>query len=250
MPSACAWWRTSRSGRSSPGRGFVDGDGPDGAGVRAPVRTFTVGFSDPAYDESASAAAVAAKLGTDHTEERLHPDEAMAAIPTLPVIYDEPFADSSQLPTLLVSRLARREITVALTGDGADELFAGYNRHAWCERLWGRLEAVPLRAPRPGAVLALPSPGAVDRMARVGSRGLPPSWRLRTPSTKVAKLARILPSFSPEDMYQRLTSHWPDPERPRRRPGADDTGLRHEPVAGAPDGDRTAHAPGPDDVPA
>jgi asparagine synthase (glutamine-hydrolysing) len=179
---------------------------------RAPVRTFTVGFSDPAYDESASAAAVAAKLGTDHTEERLHPDEALATIPTLPLIYDEPFADSSQLPTLLVSRLARREITVALTGDGADELFAGYNRHAWCERLWGRLEAVPLRARRAaGTVLALPSPGAVDGMVRVGSRGLPPSWRLRTPSTKVAKLARILPSFSPEDMYQRLTSHWPDP---------------------------------------
>jgi asparagine synthase (glutamine-hydrolysing) len=178
----------------------------------APVRTFTVGFSDPAYDESADAAAVAARLGTLHTDVRLHPDQAMAAIPRLPDIYDEPFADSSQLPTLLVSRLAGREITVALTGDGADELFAGYNRHAWCERLWGRLEGLPLRGRRAvGAALALPSPGAVDWVARVGSRGLPAQWRLRTPSTKVAKLARILPSFSPEDMYQRLTSHWHDP---------------------------------------
>jgi asparagine synthase (glutamine-hydrolysing) len=174
----------------------------------APVRTFTVGFSDPAYDESAEAAAVAAKLGTDHTEARLHPDEAMAAIANLPDVYDEPFADSSQLPTLLVSRLARRDITVALTGDGADEIFGGYNRHAWCERLWGRLERVPLRARRvAGAGLALPSPGAVDRMARAA----PPPWRLRIPSTKVAKLARILPSTSPEDMYQRLTSHWHEP---------------------------------------
>jgi asparagine synthase (glutamine-hydrolysing) len=174
----------------------------------APIRTFTVGFSDPAYDESAEAAAVATKLGTDHTEARLHPDEAIAAIPSLPVVYDEPFGDSSQLPTLLVSRLARREITVALTGDGADELFAGYNRHAWCERVWGRLEGVPLRARRvAGAALALPSPGAVDRMARV----VPPPWRLRIPSIKVAKLARILPSSSPEDMYQRLTSHWHEP---------------------------------------
>jgi asparagine synthase (glutamine-hydrolysing) len=178
----------------------------------APVRTFTIGFSDPAYDESTEAAAVAAKLGTEHTHAQLHPDEALAAIPELPEIYDEPFADSSQLPTLLVSRLARRDITVALTGDGADELFAGYNRHAWCERLWGRLDGVPLRARRAvGAALALPSPGAVDRLAQVGFRPLPPSRRPRIPATKVAKLARILPSFSPEDMYQRLTSHWPDP---------------------------------------
>lgn len=178
----------------------------------APVRTFTIGFSDPAYDESTEAAAVAAKLGTQHTHAQLHPDEALAAIPELPEIYDEPFADSSQLPTLLVSRLARRDITVALTGDGADELFAGYNRHAWCERLWGRLDGVPLRARRVvGAALALPSPAAVDRLAHMGFRRMPPSRRPRIPSAKVAKLARILPSLSPEDMYQRLTSHWPEP---------------------------------------
>ncbi|MDQ3449385.1 MAG: asparagine synthase (glutamine-hydrolyzing), partial [Actinomycetota bacterium] len=109
-----------------------------------PVRTFTIGFTDPAYDESAHAAAVASHLGTDHTSLRLEPAEAMAAIPDLPHVYDEPFGDSSQLPTLLVSRLARRDITVALTGDGGDELFAGYNRHAWVERLWPRLSRTPL----------------------------------------------------------------------------------------------------------
>jgi asparagine synthase (glutamine-hydrolysing) len=177
----------------------------------APVRTFTIGFSDPAYDESGDAADVAARLGAQHTEVRLGPDEAMAAIPSLSSIYDEPFGDSSQLPTLLVSRLARRDITVALTGDGADELFAGYNRHAWCERLWRRLEGWPLAGRRAvGAALAMPSPRAVDWIVDRGARRLP-AWRVRIPSTKVAKLARILPSVSPEDMYRRLTSHWQDP---------------------------------------
>jgi len=177
-----------------------------------PVRTFTIGFTDPAYDESAQAAAVASHLGTDHTYLRLEPAEAMAAIPDLPHVYDEPFGDSSQLPTLLVSRLARRDITVALTGDGGDELFAGYNRHAWVERLWPRLSRTPLALRRAAAAaLDAPSPNAVDHAARLGSRVLPSRWRLRTPAAKVTKLARILPSASPEDMYRRLTSHWPDP---------------------------------------
>ena len=114
------------------------------------VRTFTIGFADKAYDESADAGAVAAALGTDHTAVRVSEQDALDVIPELAAIWDEPFADSSQIPTLLVSRLARRDVTVCLSGDGGDELFAGYNRHAWLERLWRRAGSVPAGVRRAG----------------------------------------------------------------------------------------------------
>ena len=101
-----------------------------------PVRTFTVAFADQSFDESASAEAVAAHLGTDHTTVEMPPSEVFAIIPRVADMWDEPFSDSSQLPTHLVSQVARRSVTVALSGDGGDELFAGYNRHAWLDRVW------------------------------------------------------------------------------------------------------------------
>lgn len=111
---------------------------------RRPVNTYTIGFAESGFDESADAAAVARHLGTDHHEHHVTSREAREVIPLLPSMYDEPFADSSQIPTYLVSRFARRDVTVALTGDGGDELFGGYNRHVLAPRMWRAASSVPL----------------------------------------------------------------------------------------------------------
>lgn len=113
-----------------------------------PVKTFTIGFDEAAYDESNHARAVAEHLGTDHTEVILSSQDALAVIDDLPEIYSEPFADSSQIPTYLVSRIAREQVTVSLSGDGGDELFGGYNRHSFAEQLERKGKFVP-RALRP-----------------------------------------------------------------------------------------------------
>src|SRR5579875_910000 len=176
----------------------------------ARVRTYTIGFEDRGFDESADARRVARWLGTDHTEAIVGTADAQSVIPELPGLYDEPFADSSQIPTLLVSRLARQQVTVALSGDGGDELFAGYNRHLWWQRFAGRLERVPVPVRRAAAAaLGAPSPDAIEwafgRLARVL-----PAARVRNPSLKVRKVADIL-ALPAHDAYLRLVSHWPDP---------------------------------------
>ncbi len=174
-----------------------------------PVKTFSIGFSESAFDESSEAAAVARHLGTDHTELIVSPADARAVIPHLPDIYDEPFADSSQIPTYLVSRLARGQVSVALSGDGGDEIFAGYNRHRLAAGPWPRLERVPL---------------ALRRLASSSLRGLPPAlWdflfslspkRLRHVLTgdRMHKLATVLAGADGADLYGRLVSQWSDPE--------------------------------------
>jgi asparagine synthase (glutamine-hydrolysing) len=172
-----------------------------------PVRTFTVGFADRAFDESPEAAAVAAHLGTDHTAVHIGDAEAVEVIARLPDIWDEPFSDVSQIPTYLVSRVARREVTVSLSGDGGDELFAGYNRHAWLDRVWGRAAVMPAGTRRiASSALGRIPPALVDQAARI----LPVGWQVRNPSTKVAKLARVLAASDPEDAYRALTTHWDD----------------------------------------
>jgi asparagine synthase (glutamine-hydrolysing) len=173
-----------------------------------PVHTFTVGFADRAFDESAEAAAVAGHLGTDHTLLRVSDADAADVIPRLPDIWDEPFGDISQIPMLLVSQLARSEVTVALSGDGGDELFAGYNRHAWLERLWGHASSLPDPVRRwVGGTLGRVPPRLVDGAARA-TTVLPVGWQVRNPATKLAKVGKVLAASGPEDAYLSLASHW------------------------------------------
>ena len=177
-----------------------------------PVMTFTIAFHDDSYNEAEHAKAVARHLGTDHTELYVTPEQAMSVIPKLSTLYDEPFADSSQLPTYLVAELARRHVTVSLTGDGGDELFGGYNRYIWASGVWRRVRAVPagMRELAAHAVTAF-SPGQWDRIFKVAGPLLPGRLRVRLPGEKLHKLAGMLDAASPEDVYLRLVSLWQDP---------------------------------------
>jgi len=175
-----------------------------------PVRTFSIGFRESDYDEADQARAVAHHLGTDHTELYVMPRDALAVVPHLPQIYDEPFADASQIPTFLVAQLARKHVAVSLSGDGGDELFAGYNRYAWGAALHARLGRLPV-AVRSIAASALTSlsPSAWDRLFRAAGPMLPIAGRQRLPGDKLHKLAGALPYRSIEDLYARLLSLWP-----------------------------------------
>lgn len=173
-----------------------------------PLRTFTIASDDPDHDESAAAREVATRLGARHTELTVTAADALAEVPGLATVYDEPFADSSQLPTLLVARLARRDVTVVLSGDGGDELFGGYNRHVWLPRMWERLARVPHPLRAAGArALAAPSPAAWDRLGRL----VPERRRPRLVGLKVEKLASVLGQPDAPAAFGRLVSHWDDP---------------------------------------
>jgi asparagine synthase (glutamine-hydrolysing) len=173
-----------------------------------PVRTFSIGFREAGYDEAPAARAVARHLGTDHDELYVGPAEALATIPHLPHWFDEPFADSSQIPTHLVSAMARRHVTVALSGDGGDELFAGYNRHLAAYRLTHAAAVpAPLRRAAAGLLAAVP-PARWDRAAAA----LLPS-QIRPPQfgDKLHKLAALLvASDDAARAYRRLVTLWTD----------------------------------------
>jgi asparagine synthase (glutamine-hydrolysing) len=173
-----------------------------------PVRTFTVGFADRAFDESTDAAAVAAHLGTDHTPLQVTDSDAIDIIPDIPNIWDEPFGDVSAIPMHLVSKLARSEVTVALSGDGGDELLAGYNRHAWLEQLWRRTSILPAPVRRfAGSALVRLPPTVIDGGARV-AMALPPHRQIRNATSKVAKTGKVLAARDPEEAYLALVSYW------------------------------------------
>ncbi len=171
-----------------------------------PVKTFTIGFEEAAHNEAKDAERVARHLGTEHHELYLSPQDVMDVVPRLPVLYDEPFADSSQIPTYLVSKFAREHVTVALSGDGGDEFFGGYNRYNWAPEIWKKMSLWP--APIRGAVGVL-------------LEGVPPkAWprfmsllniNHRTPADKILKLARVLKSSRRSEVYKALVSHWDSP---------------------------------------
>jgi asparagine synthase (glutamine-hydrolysing) len=169
------------------------------------VRTFSIGFDIPGYNEAPHAAAVAGHLGTDHTELTVTSSQALDLIPRLPDIYDEPFADSSQIPTYFVSAMTRKHVTVALSGDGGDELFAGYNRYQLTERSWQALSVMP-RAMRNAAASAL----TMVRPDRWTSLAAILPARLRPPQTgdKLYKMAAVLKLDNVDAIYRRLVSHW------------------------------------------
>ncbi|MGQ0677901.1 MAG: asparagine synthetase B family protein [Rhodospirillales bacterium] len=164
-----------------------------------PVRSFTVGFREESHDESAHARAIAAHLGSDHTEMTVTPADALAVVPRLPEIYDEPFADSSQIPTALLSVLTRKHVTVTLTGDGGDEAFAGYQRYARANALWRWLGPLPagLRATAAAGLRAV--------------NGAPSAWLPGVLADKPRKLAEVLACPTQTALYRRLLTQWTDP---------------------------------------
>ena len=174
-----------------------------------PVKTFSIGFHAIDYDEAEHAKRVAAHLHTDHTEFYVEPGHALDVIPRLPDWYDEPFADPSQIPTYLVSELTRKHVTVALSGDGGDELFAGYNRYFWAARVARTVGLLPrpLRGPSAAALRAL-SPATWDRLFAF----VPAAWRPPLPGDRLHKIATLLEHPDPDAIYRRLVSQWERPE--------------------------------------
>jgi asparagine synthase (glutamine-hydrolysing) len=177
-----------------------------------PVKTFSIGFYEEGYNEALHAKEIAKRLGTEHTELYVTPEQAMAVIPRLPTLYDEPFSDSSQIPTFLVSELARSKVTVSLSGDGGDELFGGYKRYTTGHDLWKMIGWMP----NGGRQLLAKSISAIP--SSVYDRGL--AWmgpvmerygRSGNMGHKMHLLSQILSAKSSEALYRQLVSHWSDP---------------------------------------
>lgn len=169
-----------------------------------PIKTFTIGFHDVAYDEAKYAKPIAQHIGTDHTEFYITPEDCISVIPKLPTLYDEPFADSSQIPTYLLCKIARQNVTVCLSGDGGDEIFLGYNRHVQLKRLHSIIKNIPLTLRKIiSASLNVIPAFLMESVLRRRKFGIL--------ADQVQKIACILPKHNLSEMYQKLTEFWDYP---------------------------------------
>ncbi len=182
------------------------------AGASKPVRTFSIGMAEDGFDESPAAKAVAEHLGTDHTELVLTPKQVQDAVPTISGVHDEPFADSSQVPTFLVAQMARRDVTVALSGDGGDEIFGGYNRYFQGPRVWTNASRLPgpLRRLAGGALASIPG-GLVNGAVRLAGSLAPKELAAGRPAEKLQKLARVMAMPNEAAFHDRLLATSDDP---------------------------------------
>lgn len=177
-----------------------------------PVKTFTIGFRESGYNEAEFARAVAAHLGTEHTELYVSPQQALEVIPQLPQLYCEPFADSSQIPTFLVSQLARSKVTVALSGDGGDELFGGYTRYLMGQRIWNTIRFLPAGPRRLlSALITSVSPESWNRVIGPMRMVIPKRMEQINFGDKLHKATGALSAASAAELYRLLTNQWPDP---------------------------------------
>jgi asparagine synthase (glutamine-hydrolysing) len=178
------------------------------------VRTFSIGFDEEGYDEAVYANAVAKHLSTEHTELYLSAEQAMGVIPRLPVLYDEPFADSSQIPTFLVAQMAREHVTVALSGDAGDELFGGYNRYVLGPRVWKKISSLPAGLRQKISALLIFLSNTSGAGQRALNRLLPTELPDALMMEKLQKLGRHLENVdSIDEFYHSLVSEWRSPEK-------------------------------------
>ena len=182
------------------------------AGAAKPVKTFTIGFDESGYNEAKHAKAVARHLGTEHTELYVSPQEARDVIPKLPSLYDEPFADSSQIPTSLISQLTRKHVTVSLSGDGGDELFGGYNRYLWTRSIWNATKWLPSPMQSlTSRMLESLSEKSWDALYGLVDFAVPKSHKISQAGIKMHKLAEVITAPNPDLIYRALISHWKSP---------------------------------------
>lgn len=173
-----------------------------------PIKTFTIGFDDKNYNEAINAKKIANYLKTEHTELYLNEKDVLDVIPLLPFIFDEPFSDSSQIPTFLVSKLAKNKVTVVLSGDGGDELFAGYNRYVLANEIWPKLKYIPylIRKIIKTTILNI-KPIYWDKFFNAIKLDI------NNPSDKFLKFANLLDSYTYQDLYDKILTHWPLDEK-------------------------------------
>lgn len=212
------------------------------------VATYSIGFEEAGFDEAPFAAALAKYLGTEHHEHYVSVAEARDVIPLLPQIYDEPFADSSQIPTYLVSRFARRDVTVALSGDGGDELFAGYNRHIDAPKMWGQLSRIPQAIRGPAGAMLSRVPSAM--LQRAGE--LLPGQRQPHFGAKMQKALKLAGAGAYDEIYDRFLDEWAVEGAPLAVRSANTSAFRNAAPSGWSATERTMYADAmtylPDDI--